>query len=152
MSGTVTSGSHVPPWGEPWDAWVQWANSLPNLFEINLRCLELDLGRGEFTLTESFRSLNPNGAVNGGLVVDAIDQCAGCVALTSMVPGSLPATATLAASYLRPAFPPLSLHATVSQAGRRLVFVTIDVEDRDGRVCVKGTGTMAAQQDDSPAA
>jgi uncharacterized protein (TIGR00369 family) len=145
MDQTVAQGSHVPPWGEPWSEWVTWANTLPNLVEINLRCLDIGEGRGEFALSEPLRSLNPNGAVNGGLVADAIDQSAGCVALTALPHGSLPATATLHASYLRPAFPPLTFHAHVAQSGRRLVFVTIDVEDRDGRVCVKGQGTMTAQ-------
>jgi uncharacterized protein (TIGR00369 family) len=145
MSGVIAGDGCAPPWGQRWNEWVQWANALPNLSEINLHCLEIDAGRAELTLSESLRTLNPGGAVNGGLVLDAADQCAGVVALTAMPPGSLPATATLNAPYLRPAFPPLRFHATVSQSGRRLVFVSVDVHDRDGRTCVRVTGTMAAQ-------
>jgi uncharacterized protein (TIGR00369 family) len=97
------------------------------------------------TLEESVLSLNPNGGVNGGLVCAAADQAMGVVALTALDPGSLPATATLHAEFLRPAFAPLTFRAAVSQRGRRLVFVSVDVEDSSGRLCVRFTGTMAAQ-------
>ena len=128
---------------------MAWANRLANLTELGMECIDLDGSRGEFVIRESVWTLNPNGAVNGGLVVAAADQALGCVALCAMSPGSLPATATITASYLRPAFAPLRLRAEVSQSGRRLVFVTVDIEDRDGRVCVRSSGTMVAQSEAS---
>jgi acyl-coenzyme A thioesterase PaaI-like protein len=69
----------------------------------------------------------------------------GLVALTGMPVGSLPATATLSGSYLRPAFLPLRFEAAVTQSGRRLVFVTVEVYDGEDRRCVSFTGTMASQ-------
>jgi uncharacterized protein (TIGR00369 family) len=112
-----------------------------------MECTHLDGSTGEFVMRQSVWTLNPNGGVNGGLIVAAADQALGTVALSAMPPGSLPATATINASYLRPAFPPLLFRAEVSQSGRRIVFVTVDIEDRDGRICVRCNGAMAAQTD-----
>jgi len=141
----VPCGPHTPPWGESWETWISWANALPNLREIKLRCERVDHGAASFALRASPWSLNPNGAVNGGLVIAAADQAMGVAALSAMVPGSLPATATITGAYLRPAFAPLSFEATVSGAGRRLVFVTVDVADGQGRTCVRCSGAMAVQ-------
>jgi uncharacterized protein (TIGR00369 family) len=137
-----------PPWGEPWSAWVDWANHLPNLTELSLVCEQIGANSAQLRLDESPRRLNPNGSVNGGLVAAAADQAMGIVALTGMPAGSLPATATINGAYLRPAFPPLRFDAAVTQAGRRLVFVTVEVYDGKGRRCVSFTGTMAAQSRD----
>lgn len=135
----------TPPPVGAWAQWRRWADALPNLGELGLRCDEVGAGQAVLTLEESVLSLNPNGAVNGGLVCAAADQAMGVVALTALDPGSLPATATLHAEFLRPAFAPLTFRAAVSQRGRRLVFVSVDVEDSSGRLCVRFTGTMAAQ-------
>jgi acyl-coenzyme A thioesterase PaaI-like protein len=137
----------IPPWGESWSAWIVWANTLPNLADIGMTCTHLDGATGEFVLRESVFTLNPNGGLNGGLVVAAADQALGTTALSAMPPQSLPATATISASYLRPAFPPLLFRVEVNQSGRRLVFVTVDIEDRDGRVCVRASSTMVANSE-----
>lgn len=144
----MTAIRYRPPWGEPWSAWIDYVNQLPNLVQIGMECTHLDGRSGEFVLRESVWRLNPNGGVNGGLIVAAADQALGATALSAMPPNSLPATATINASYLRPAFPPLLFRAEVSQSGRRLVFVTCEVEDRDGRVCVQTSAAMAANSEE----
>jgi uncharacterized protein (TIGR00369 family) len=131
--------------GGTWAHWVEWANGLPNFSEIGLKCVDVQTGSVAATLAGSGWTPNPNGAVNGGLVVAAADQCMGVVALTTLEPGALPATATLNAEFLRPAFAPLTLRASVAQRGKRLVFVNVDVEDNRGRLCVRCSGTMASQ-------
>jgi uncharacterized protein (TIGR00369 family) len=145
MSGVTAREPPVVPARGSWPQWVRWANRLPNCSEIGLECVEVGPGSALFALPTSGWTLNPNGAVNGGLVIAAADQCMGVVALTTLAEGSLPATATLNAEFLRPAFGPLSFRAAVVQQGRRLVFVTVEVEDAAGRLCVKCSGTMAAQ-------
>jgi uncharacterized protein (TIGR00369 family) len=142
---TLPPITYTPPWGEPWTAWTAWANRLQNFTELSLVCSHVDAGSALFTLDESPRSLNPNGSVNGGLVAAAADQAMGLVALTGMPEGSLPATATINGAYLRPAFPPLRFEAAVTQSGRRLVFVTVEVFDRSDRRCVSFTGTLTSQ-------
>jgi uncharacterized protein (TIGR00369 family) len=135
----------TPPSIGDWPRWIEWANELPNLGELGLRCERIGPGSVTIKLDRSVLSPNPNGAVNGGLVCAAADQAMGLVALTTLEPGSLPATATLNGEFLRPAFAPLTFQAVVSQRGRRLVFVSVDAEDADGRLCARFSGTMAAQ-------
>jgi uncharacterized protein (TIGR00369 family) len=144
MSSRTVRDPTPPPPGE-WERWLEWADALPNLSEIGLRAERIGAGDAVVILERPVLSLNPNGGVNGGLICAAADQAMGVVALTALKPGSLPATATLHAEFLRPAFPPLTFKAAVSQSGRRLVFVSVDVEDVSGRLCVRVTGTMAAQ-------
>jgi uncharacterized protein (TIGR00369 family) len=144
MTSAAVRDPTPPPPGE-WERWIGWADALPNLSEIGLRAERIGAGAATLKLEQSVLSLNPNGGVNGGLICAAADQAMGVVALTALPPGSLPATATLHAEFLRPAFPPLTLLAAVSQSGRRLVFVSVDVEDVTGRLCVRFTGTMASQ-------
>jgi uncharacterized protein (TIGR00369 family) len=71
------------------------------------------------------------------------DQCLGLASMTTASPGSMAATATLAAEFLRPAVPPLTYDVRVHRSGRTLMFISMDVFDADGRQCAKVTGTMA---------
>ncbi len=142
---SATMREPTPPPPGAWERWIEWADALPNLSELGLRCERVGAGSAVLKLERSVLSLNPNGGVNGGLICAAADQAMGVVALTSLEPGLLPATATLHAEFLRPAFAPLTFRASVSQRGRRLVFVSVDTEDASGRLCVRFTGTMAAQ-------
>jgi uncharacterized protein (TIGR00369 family) len=128
-----------------WAEWIVWANRLPNFSEIGLECIEIGPGVALLSLPASPLTANPNGSVNGGLVLAAADQCMGLVALTTLQPGALPATATVHAEFLRPAFSPLTFRATVTQRGARLVFVAVDVQDAEQRLCVRCSGTMASQ-------
>jgi uncharacterized protein (TIGR00369 family) len=144
MSTAFTHPPLPPPDGSQ-AQWLEWANGLPAFVELGLRCEQIDAGHALIRLERSVWTQNPNGGVNGGLVCAAADQAMGLVALTMMEAGALPATATLHAEFLRPAFAPLTFRAAVSQRGRRIVFVTVDVEDASGRLAVKCSGTMAAQ-------
>jgi uncharacterized protein (TIGR00369 family) len=144
----ASAAAQAPPvaaGGETWAPWVAWANGVPSFRDSGLRCLSVESGGAVLTLAQSPWSPNPNGAVNGGLVIAAADQCMGLVALTTLDPGALPATATLHAEFLRPAFAPLTFRASVAQRGNRLVFVSVDVENATGRLCVRCTGTMAME-------
>jgi uncharacterized protein (TIGR00369 family) len=145
MTATYSPIPPPVPANTEWAQWVQWANRLPNFSEICMSCVEVSAGVCVATLDGSRFSPNPNGAVNGGLVLSAADQCMGVVALSTLEAGSLAVTATISAEFLRPAFPELTLRANVSQRGRNLVFVTVNVHDLQGRLAVKCSGTMAAQ-------
>jgi len=142
------AGVHGPPLAEGFDAWsrwVDWANGLPNFAETGLECVEVGPGFVTATFDGSRFSPNPNGAVNGGLVLAAVDQCMGVVALTALPAGELAVTATFTAEFLRPAFSPLTLRARVTQSGKSLVFVAVKVRSADGRLSVRCGGTMAVQ-------
>jgi uncharacterized protein (TIGR00369 family) len=144
--GRITVSPPPPGGGLPgWAQWVEWANRLPNFAETGLECVAVGPGSVVATLGSSRFSLNPNGAVNGGVVLAAADQCMGVVALTALPAGELAVTATVTAEFLRPAFPPLMLQGRVTQRGRNLVFVAVEVHGADGRLSVRCGGTMAVQ-------
>jgi uncharacterized protein (TIGR00369 family) len=123
--------------------WIAWAESHPISELIGMRCLAAEPGHITIRVEETGWPLNPNGAVHGGMVLAWADQCLGLASMTTAAPGTMPATATLAAEFLRPAAPPLTYDAHVHRSGRTLVFISMDVLDTQGRLCAKVTGTMA---------
>lgn len=133
-----------PPHGHGERAWMAWVDSHPISELIGMRCLAAEPGHVRIRVEESGWPLNPNGAVHGGMVVAWADQCLGLASMTVSPPGSMPATATLAAEFVRPAIPPLTYDVRVHRAGRTLVFITMEVLDAGERLCAKVTGTMAA--------
>jgi len=133
-----------PPHGGDEPDWIAWAESHPISELIGMRCLAAGPGRVTIEVEESGWPLNPNGAVHGGMVLAWADQCLGLASMTTATPGSMPATATLAAEFLRPAIPPLTYDVLVHRSGRTLVFISMDVLDGEARLCAKVTGTMAA--------
>jgi uncharacterized protein (TIGR00369 family) len=133
-----------PPHGGDEPDWIAWAESHPISELIGMRCLAAGPGRVTIRVQESGWPLNPNGAVHGGMVLAWADQCLGLASMTTATPGSMAATATLAAEFLRPAIPPLTYEVEVHRSGRTLIFISIDVFDVAGGLCAKVTGTMAA--------
>jgi uncharacterized protein (TIGR00369 family) len=123
--------------------WKRWVEALPLAATFGFECVDIDPGRIKLRFAAAPVPLNPNGSVHGGVLAAAADECMGIVAITALPPGSLPATASLHVDYHSPAFPPLTLLGRVDRAGRTLVFVDVDIEDRDGRVCTRCRGTMA---------
>lgn len=133
-----------PPHGGDEQDWIAWAEGHPISELIGLRCLAAAPGRVIVEVEASGWPLNPNGAVHGGMVLAWADQCLGLASMTTATPGSMAATATLAAEFMRPAIPPLTYDVHVHRSGRTLVFISMEVHAADGRVCAKVTGTMAA--------
>lgn len=115
---------------------------------FGVRCVGIGHGRYECVLDESPFALNPNGALNGGITAAVADFCMGVVAVTVLSPTRLAVTATFMAEYHRPAFLPLTFNATLSSSGQTLLFVAVDVLDRQGRVCLRSHGTMAIRSAD----
>jgi uncharacterized protein (TIGR00369 family) len=110
---------------------------------MGLRVTTVGPGTATVFLDESPWPLNPNGSVHGGLVAAAADQAGGIAAVAELGERALPATATLHAEYLRPAFPGLRLDCRVVRGGKTLLFVEVDVLDRQGRLCTKFNGTWS---------
>jgi len=130
------------------DTWRAWADSLPMAEMYGVRCTQIEHGRYECILDESPLPLNPNGALNGGVTAAVADLCMGVVAMTVLSPARVGVTAALMAEYHRPAFLPLIFKGTLTSSGRTLLFVDVSVVDRDGHVCVRSHGTMAARSAD----
>jgi uncharacterized protein (TIGR00369 family) len=133
----------LAPSTDDWSAWPTWASNLPASQCLGLRVTSVGPGTATAFLDESPWPLNPNQSVHGGLVAAAADQAGGIAAVAALGERALPATATLHAEYLRPAFPGLRLDCRVVRGGRTLLFVEIDVLDRKGQLCTKFNGTWS---------
>ena len=147
---SARSDRHDPrdPWWLPagdTDAdWLSWANSLPFCRDLGLQCEELTRDVALFRMARPALTPNPNGAVNGGIVVAAADQVMGAMAMRISDPGQLPATGSLHIQYHRPALAPLLLRASPLGGGRRMKFIEVVVEDAHGNRCATSQGTMVA--------
>lgn len=137
---------------EPWwlpagdtDAdWQSWVHRLPFCADLGLRCEEFTREVALFRMARPVLTPNPNGAVNGGIVVAAADQVMGAMAMRVSDPGQLPATGSLHIQYHRPALAPLLFRATPLGGGRRMKFIEVVVEDASGNRCATSHGTMVA--------
>ena len=135
----------IAPPVDDWSMWLDWASKLPASVAMGLECVSVGPSRAVLTMAGSVWPLNPNASVHGGLVMAAADQAGGVAAVAALGQGALPATATLHALYLRPAFPGLTFDCRLVRGGTRLLFIDIDVTDRDGHLCTKFSGTWSVQ-------
>lgn len=133
----------VAPSTEDWNTWLSWATNLPASLAMGLVCVATGPSRTVMTMAESAWPLNPNGSVHGGLVAAAADQVGGVAAVAACGEGAFPATATLTAQYLRPALSGLTLDGKLIRSGKRMLFIEIDVTDRNGALCTKFSGTWS---------
>lgn len=141
ISTDSRGGSTPPSTGEPAD-WVTWANDLPNFIALGMTCTTLNEVVAEFSLQDSTFPLNPNGAVNGGIVSAVADQAMGVMAQRAAGPDSYPVTASLHVQYHSAAIPPLRIETRLLNGGRRVKYVDVHVFDRDETHCASGHGTM----------
>lgn len=142
MLVTGNNTATVAPHGAPWEQWAQWVSAMEVSRHLGLRCTEVETSRVKLVLEGSDWCVNPTGAVHGGIVMACADQAFGAVVSTVLEPGVIPATSTFTSDFLRPAYPPLELHAVVDRVGRTLAFVSVTVTDRFGKVCNEVRGTM----------
>lgn len=126
--------------------WPAWAAELPFVRAVELHPTIVVPGRAFAVLERSVWPLNPNGAVNGGLIAAVADQVMGIAAMTVVEPGLMTATATLDSHYLRPARLPLTFDAHVTRSGRSITFVQLDVTGADGRSCLAALGTWSCNR------
>lgn len=132
----------TPPGSGSPQSWREWADALPIARSLGLTCIAIGPGEGSFAIEIAPVSANPNGSIHGGLLLAAADQCMGAVAMTVLEPGCLPVTASLHGRFHRPAVAPVTLSAHVRNSGRSLVFVDVEIEDAQGRLCTSAQGTM----------
>ncbi|MGH3629773.1 MAG: PaaI family thioesterase [Sciscionella sp.] len=129
-----------PPAGANWGRWRDWARTQPAITALGLEPRQFGDGRAVFDLPGSILPLNPNGAVNGGLVAAVVDQVGAMAAATRAAPGHAVLTCVLNIEYLEPARLPLVGVGTVVRSSSTLVFTHIEMFS-GGRICSSASGT-----------
>jgi uncharacterized protein (TIGR00369 family) len=124
--------------------WLSWARTLPFCRDLGLECVHFTETSAVFRMERPVLTPNPNGAVNGGIVAAAADQVMGVMAMRVSAEGQLPATGSLHIQYHSPALAPITFRAKPLGGGRRMKFVEVVVEDRNGNRCATSQGTMVA--------
>jgi len=71
---------------------IAWANELPMVREPGMECYDIGPDSATFSLAGDRFAANPDGAVNGGIVVAAADQVMGVLGAMAAPQGQLPAT------------------------------------------------------------
>jgi uncharacterized protein (TIGR00369 family) len=148
----VTSSAGDPGTTEPWwdpapgptTNWEAWANALPLCCDLGLVCIELESESAVFRMERPALTPNPNGAANGGIVAAAADQVMGALTRRTSTAGVLPATGSFHIQFHLPALAPITFRARSLGGGRRIRFIEVVVEDKDGNRCATSQGTMIA--------
>jgi uncharacterized protein (TIGR00369 family) len=111
--------------------------------------LGLELGpmeRGAATLYLNVRDelRQVKGLLHGGVTASLIDTAAAFAIITTLAEGESTATVDLTVHYLRPLLSGrLTAHARVLRAGRRLLTVSVDVQDEAGNLAATALTTYA---------
>ena len=140
---TTASMLAMPRHEDPNDEWHTWADVYPSFATAGLRCIEISDTTAVFEFTATPFPLNPNGAVNGGIVALAADQIMGVLGARVAPTGTMPVTAVLQVQFHAPAIAPLTMEARAVHNGRTLQTIEVVVHDARGRRCSTATGTMS---------
>lgn len=109
---------------------------------IGMRIVDVGDGWARTTLDPPVGLLNPNGAVNGGILACYMDLTGGLLVGSSLDASQPSATIELGIHFMRAAAQtPLTATARMRRRGRQLMFVSIDTVDSNGEPCVSATGT-----------
>jgi uncharacterized protein (TIGR00369 family) len=138
-----------PAPGAPEREFVEWANALPICHELKIVCTSLTLELATFTVDEVPLVANPNGAVHGGIATAIADQCMGVVSVVNAPRDRMSVTGSLHGQFHRPAQPPLTIRSKLISAGRRLIFVELEMDDARGRRCATFQATMVVGGNES---
>lgn len=113
---------------------------------IGFRCVLAEPGEIGMQLEYDHSLENSMGMLHGATAAAMLDTAMGAAAHTMLPVGSGIVTSDLTMNYLRPVTPgnaPITAVGTVVQVGRKSVFVTGEVRDRQGRVVVHAVGNFA---------
>lgn len=121
---------------------LQWYQQTEWVRMIGMRVLEVGDDWARTALEPPADLLNPNGAVNGGILACYMDLTGGLLVGRSVEEGQPSATIELGIHFMRAAAQtPLTATARVRRRGRSLMFVSVDAVDAAGKPCVSATGT-----------
>lgn len=121
-----------------------WFNELPIVRMLSAHCLELAPGHACVRLHPPADQLNPNGAVNGGVIAAVADITAGFAVAASGPASEQSATTDLSLHFMAAARAlPLTVEADLVRRGRRNAVIGVRVLGADGSLCAVATGTWA---------
>ena len=103
-----------------------------------------DNGQVTFTLTPQEFHYNPLGTVHGGLAATMLDSCNSISANCQLDKGFLTMTTDIRVNYFRPmtvSTGEVTASAKIEKIGRRVIFVTGTLSDKDGKIYATANST-----------
>ena len=101
-------------------------------------------GQVSFTLTPQEFHYNPLGTVHGGMAATMLDSCNSISANCQLDKGFLTMTTDIRVNYLRPmtvSTGEVTASAEIEKIGRRVIFVTGTLKDKNGKVYATANST-----------
>jgi uncharacterized protein (TIGR00369 family) len=101
-------------------------------------------GQVSFTLTPQEFHYNPLGTVHGGMAATMLDSCNSISANCQLDNGFLTMTTDIRVNYLRPmtvSTGEVTASAEIEKIGRRVIFVTGTLKDKNGKVYATANST-----------
>jgi uncharacterized protein (TIGR00369 family) len=112
---------------------------------IQMRVVDVENGRVEFTCTPDASMYNPLGTVHGGAVCTLLDTVTGCAIHTTLPEGVGYTSVEIKVNYLKAvtaAGGPLTAVGSVVKAGSRIGFTEGKVTDASGNLVATATSTL----------
>ena len=103
-----------------------------------------EIGQVSFTLTPQEFHYNPLGTVHGGMAATMLDSCNSISANCQLDEGFLTMTTDIRVNYLRPmtvSTGEVTASAEIEKIGRRVIFVTGTLKDKNGKVYATANST-----------
>ncbi|SDA35955.1 PaaI family thioesterase [Sphingomonas sp. NFR15] len=113
---------------------------------LGFRCVVAEPGEVAMRLDHDPSIENTMGMLHGGAAATVLDTAMGCAAHTTLPQGNGIVTLDLNVTYLRPITvtnAPVTATGRVINAGRRVIYVTGEVKDRDGALVAHAVGNFS---------
>jgi uncharacterized protein (TIGR00369 family) len=109
---------------------------------IGMQLVELEIGRAEIRLKMRDELRQPYGLLHGGVTASLIDTATAFAILGNLAEGETASTVDLTIQYLRPHTEgTINCTAKVTRAGKRLLFVSAEVVNEEGKLVATALST-----------
>ncbi|MEP6902588.1 MAG: PaaI family thioesterase [Actinomycetota bacterium] len=119
-------------------------DKVPFVQLIGMELVELEIGEAKIKLDMRDELRQPYGLLHGGATASLIDTATAFAILGNLAEGEMASTVDLTIQYLRPhTAGAISCTAKVTRAGKRLLFVSAEVENEAGKLVATALSTYS---------
>ena len=116
----------------------------PYLKLLGIELDEIDIGKAVMSLPMTEKLRQPHGLLHGGATASLIDTATAFAVVSVLADGEKASTVDLTVHYLRPVINEKTIcTAKIVKAGKRLLTVTADVVNEDGKLIATAISTYS---------
>ena len=116
----------------------------PYLKLLGIELDEIDIGKAVMSLPMTEKLRQPHGLLHGGATASLIDTTTAFAVVSVLADGEKASTVNLTVHYLRPVINEKTIcTAKIVKAGKRLLTVTADVVNEDGKLIATAISTYS---------